>query len=301
MDTNEYLQKILESQTLSTDSGELKDLQKHRADIEEVLRKKFSESSPTIRYGGSKAKGTMIRESYDLDIICYFPHDDKAAGETLKDVYNNVYKSLSERYLVEPKSSALRIKDRDPKNYNVDFHIDVVPGRYTDDSRKDAYLYQASGEKERLKTNLDIHIKHIKESGFTDAIRLFKLWKVRNGLRVKTFALELLTIESLKGSRLSNLSLQLEYVWERLRDDIKEISIEDPANPQGNDLSDLLSPAIQLELSSVATKTLEAIQNSGWEAVFGPVEGESKDKKSDALRRAVVSVTTPTKPWFDDL
>jgi hypothetical protein len=304
METEKYLKSVLKSQTLALDSQELKDLQQHRADMEEVIREHFKECSPTIRYGGSKAKGTMIRESYDLDIISYFPHDDTAAGETLEEIYKNVQKALSGKYLVEPKASALRLKARDPENYGVDFHIDVVPGRFTDDSKTDAFLYQESGEKKRLKTNLDVHIHHVKDSGVIDAIRLLKLWKVRNGLRVKNFALELFTIVLLKYKKTAALENQLKHVWAKLRDEVGEISIEDPANPMGNDLSDLLSPAIRMGISSVAKRTLEIIEESGWKDIFGPVE-EEKDangsRKIEILRCAAAAVVTPTKPWADPL
>jgi hypothetical protein len=301
MNTNEYLQTVLKSQTLSQDSEELKNLQEQRAKVEELLREHFKKSSPTIRYGGSKAKGTMIRESYDLDIISYFPHDDTSAGETLEDIYNNVSEALSSKYVVESKPSALRLKDRDPKNYGVDFHIDVVPGRYTDDSKTDVFLYRASGEKKRLKTNLDIHIKHVKESGVTEVIRLLKLWKIRNGLRVKIFALELFTIDLLKGKKSASLDNQLKHVWVKLRDEVEDISIEDPANPMGNDVSDLLATPIRSELSSVADNTLKGIENSGWEIVFGPVDEEDRNggKKIEILRGAAASVTNPTKPWSE--
>jgi hypothetical protein len=300
MDKNEYLQKVLKSQTLASDSEELKTLQKHRADVEELLRKHFDESSPTIRYGGSKAKGTMIREAYDLDVISYFPRDDTDAGGTLEDIYKNVSEALSSKYFVEPKPSALRIKDKDPKTYGVDFHIDVVPGRYTDDSKTDVFLYRASGEKKRLKTNLDVHINHVKDSSVIDAIRLLKLWRIRNGLTVKHFALELFTIDLLKKKKSSNLSEQLEHVWKELRDNIDGISIEDPANPTGNDLSDLLSPGIRSELSSVARSTLNTIQNSGWESVFGPVDEDDSEDKTDKLQQAAAAVVIPTKPWHHE-
>lgn len=74
MTTKEYLEEVISLQTLKEDSQELKDLRKHRDDVEKVLRDAFSDSSPTIRYGGSKAKGSLIRESYDLDVISYLAH-----------------------------------------------------------------------------------------------------------------------------------------------------------------------------------------------------------------------------------
>jgi hypothetical protein len=276
MNTNEYLQKILAAQTLGTDSEELKALQEHRADVEALLRKEFKDCSPTIRYGGSKAKGTMIRESYDLDLICYFPHDDTKAGATLEDIYNNTKRALSKSYVVEPKQSAIRLKGLDTDHYNQDFHIDVVPGRFTDEDKSDAYLYQAAGEKKRLKTNLDVHIEHVRDSGVTDAIRLIKL---------------------LESKKSSSLSAQLEHVWKEFRDNIDDLTVKDPANPEGNDLSEALNSA-KAVLQSTASQTLSVIASAGWEVVFGTVASESESNKLARLRGAAASVAVQSKPWF---
>lgn len=302
MSDNKYLKDVLKSQNLADDSDELKAVRDRRTDVEALLLKHFEESSPTIRYGGSVAKGTLIVESYDLDLICYFKHDDTGAGETLKDIYYNTKAALANDYLIEEKPSALRLKSRDVKEWGTDFHIDVVPGRYTDEDKSDTFLYQSSGEKCRLKTNLDVHLSHVKESGVIDAIRLIKLWRVRYGLAVtvKNFALELLTIELLRDEKDAELADQLRHVWTELRDNSDNLTIEDPANPEGNDLSELLNDTVLATLSSVASSTLALIENSGWEQVFGPVEPEDTAAKSAALRRAAASVTTASKPWLPE-
>lgn len=298
MNENEYLAAILKQQTLAPDSQELNALQEHRGKVERLLCDYFKASSPTIRYGGSKAKGTMIKEAYDLDMPGYFGHDDTRAGQTLEDIYGNTRKALESDYWVEPKPSALRLKDHDPQKFKVDFHIDVVPGRYTDDTKTDTFLYQSSGEKKRLKTNLDVHIEHVRDSGVTEAIRLLKLWRVRNGIRIRHFALELLTIKMLKDKKSLTLDGQLKHVWEELRNHPDNLSIEDPANPTGNDLSALLDASIKSELSGVACATLDAIANSGWQAVFGPIDEMPEKEKTDSLKRAAARVVTPTKPWL---
>ena len=82
----------------------------------------------------------------------------------------------------------------------------MCSGRFTDDKKADAFIYQNAGDKKRLKTNFDVHIEHVNESGVLDAIRLLKLWKVRRGLRVKQFAFELLIIHLLAKKKNSPLS-----------------------------------------------------------------------------------------------
>ena len=298
MTINSYLSEILASQALGDDSDEIKALQKHRAEVEKLLCAHFKDSSPTIRYAGSKAKGTMNKESYDLDTICYFASGDTSAGDTLEDIYVNTKKALEKDYLVEQKGSALRLKGRHEKDLGVDFHIDVVPGRFTDDTKTDAYLYQSTGDKKRLKTNLDVHLKHVKESGVIDAIRLAKLWKVRNGLPIRTFVLELALIKLLKGKTDKDLSQQMEHFWTELRDNSANLSVEDPANPNGNDLSKELDDNLKSQLASAAKRTLAQIDSSGWEAVFGEAEKKEKAEKVQLLRRAASVAVAPTRPWL---
>lgn len=299
MDNDKYLKDILDAQGLEDDSEELKEVQQHKKDVEALLRERFSASSPTIRYGGSKAKGTLIRESYDLDIISYFPHDDTDAGETLKDIYTNVKDALAEEYEVESKTSSIRLRSRGKETVGQDFHIDVVPGRYTDDSKTDCFLHQEGAEKERLKTNLEVDIAYVKESGVVDALRLLKLWKVRKALGVKQFAFELLGIQLLKDKKSDSLSSQLKHVWSEIASAEETVSIEDPANPKGNDLMPLLRSAWP-GLRSVAESTLKTLEESGWEGVFGTVEKSDPASRVSRLSAAAAAVSRPTKPWAFD-
>jgi len=296
MNTNEYLQKALAAQTLGDDSEELKALQAHRADVEALLREELNDCSPTIRYAGSKAKGTMIRESYDLDIICYFQHGDTKAGATLEEVYNNTKSALSKSYFVDPKQSALRL--RGLAGEHLDFHVDVVPGRFTDDTMGDAYIYKAGADKCRLKTNINVHVEHVKASGVRDAIRLMKLWNVRNNIGLKNFVLELAVIKLLKNKKSASLSTQLEHVWTEFRDNIDNLTVEDPANPEGNDLSGALSSA-KAALKTAASFTLSVIEASGWQTVFGVVEDDSEAENLARLRRVAAGVPVPSRPWCE--
>ena len=150
----------------------------------------------------------------------------------------------------------------------MDFHIDVVPGRFTDETKTDAYLYQSGGDKKRLKTNLDVHLDHVRDSDVIDAIRLAKLWKVRNALPIRTFVLELAVIKLLEKKKNKSLSAQMEHFWTELRDNSANLTVEDPANPNGNDLSKCLDDNLKSQLAAAAKRTLEQIDSSGWEAVY---------------------------------
>jgi hypothetical protein len=298
MTTQEYLDSILASQKLAEDGDELKELRQHRDEVEDLIKAAFKDSSPTIRYGGSKAKGTMVKDSYDLDIICYFPSDETDAGDSLEDIYNNVRKALAEEYYVEEKTSALRLRSKDAQGLHYDFHIDVIPGRYVDGDDGDCYIHQTTGKKERLKTNLDVHIDHVRESGVIEAIKLLKLWRIRKGIQIKQFVWELLVIKLLDGMAEDSLEDQLRHVWEELRDSSDPISVEDPANPNGNDLSGILS-AQWPWIKAAADITLNLVDSTGWETVFGKPPTENRAQRVSRLTQAASAATVVTKQWAD--
>ncbi len=290
MKPNDYLKAVLDAQTLDEDGPELKELRARRDEIEALLRKEFG-SSPSIRYAGSYAKGSMIKESYDLDIVEYFPRDDSDAGETLKELYENTKKVLERQYSVQPKPSALRVLGKD----QVDFHVDVVPGRFISEDSSDVYLYQSGVEKERLKTNIDVHVEHVKSSGAVDDIRLMKLWRTRHGVGLKTFILELAVIDVLDGAS-GTLDERFVKVLKRIRDEPETIEVNDPANPEGNDLSHLWNETIWKAAGEIARQTLNNLETSGWETVFGPLPAP-KEESVARLHRAAKKIEAPARPW----
>jgi hypothetical protein len=73
--------------------------------------------------------------------------------------------------------------------------------------------------------------------------------------------------------------------------------VEDPANPNGNDLSKELSDDLKAQLAAAAKRTLEQIESSGWEAVYGKTEKADKAARVEILRRAA-AVATPSRPWL---
>lgn len=292
--TNEYLQAVLDSQVLSDDSDEMKELRTHRDEVEEILRDKFGDASPTIRYGGSKAKGTLIKESYDLDIVCYFPSGEDGAGATLREIFENVQQALAAHYTALPKTSAIRLHAS--STTSLDFHIDVVPGRFTDDKKGDCYLYQNGADKERLKTNLNVHIDLIRDAGVTPALRLLKLWRHRKGLPIKNFVWELLCIKLLSDVKQKPLNEQIHHVLQTVADTEDAIGIEDPANPQGNDVMPFLKQNWAI-LRSSAGATINQVATGGWESVFGQVETAAKSVYVNRLAATAAAVQTPTKPW----
>lgn len=294
MSGNDYLKELLESQEMKEGCQEFLDLDAVRDAIEKDLNTAYPDSELTFTHGGSRAKGTMIREDYDLDLICYFGNEDTSAGETLEDIYNNVGKLLDKSYSVFRKRSALRLHNADGR----DVKVDVVPGRYTDNTKTDVFLHQNEGNKERLKTNPEIQIGFIRDSGCTDIIKLAKLWRTRNGVQIKTFPLELLVIEVLNGQNSGDLEARAQRVLNAFAKDIDNLTIEDPANPTGNDLSYCLTDKLREEMSTVARDTLEAVEKNGWPHVFGDIAKSQKAAHKVTTLKAMAAVApSQIQPW----
>ena len=104
----------------------------------------------------------------------------------------------------------------------------------------------------------------------------------------------------MKKKKSSGLSTQLSHVWTEFRDKPDTLAVEDPANPNGNDLKPLLDEC-RSQLSAVASNTLWQIENNGWQSVFGELEDEDDpddDGRKQGLRASAAVVTSRTKPWL---
>ncbi|MCK4642910.1 hypothetical protein KAU32_04670 [bacterium] len=273
----EFLEDLLSKQKLSEE--EVEKLKENRDKVEKILREHIG-NSPKIRYAGSKAKHTMIKESYDLDIICYFLSDNSAS---LKDIYSQVLNILQDNYVVQCKKSAIRIKYPIDNYAESKFHIDVVPGKYVDNTNTDCFLYISNNEGERIKTNLEEHISYISNSGCRDLIKLAKLWKVRNNLEFKTFILEIFVIKIFENYNKESLASDFVYLLKRLYSDIETIALTDPAN-LNNKVSNLLSDNEKLLIRANAATALaiinenDEISNSidDWKKIFHEITSQNQ-------------------------
>jgi hypothetical protein len=287
-----YLEELLASQRLDERSNEWKALEQEAARIETILRAAYPWSALNFTHAGSRAKRTMIREDYDLDEVAYFQNEDKAPGETLAEIYENVAKVVGAHYSVRHKRSALRLGMKDGR----DLKVDLVPGRYVDATMTDVFIHQADGDKDWLKTNIVKQVAHIGGSGCTDEIMLGKLWRARNGIGVKTFPLELLVIEALRLDSTGLLEQRFAHVLAVFAEDIQSLRIEDPANPYGNDLFYALPDNLRREIAKVARNTLAAALKYGWRHVFGKIEARPFAPRVQVLRSAAAA-TLPIRPW----
>ncbi len=294
MTTNQYLWKILEEQELTTDQKD--ELDNLADEVETHLREQLPDVSMTIKRAGSKAKNTMVCESYDLDLVVYVHSGEEGAGKTLEEIFNRVRDELGKKYFTSQKTSAIRLMSTSG-NY---MHVDVVPGRFFDETKTDTWLHRTTGDKARLKTNLKVHIVAIRDSGVVSLIRLMKLWAKRNNISIPTFVLELLCVNVASDVKGKNLENQVVHVFEQFRDNVDELDVVDPAN-SNNGLTEALDSA-RTAIQSHATWALNYIDNDKWTSVFGTVKEEKARAVVSLAAAASAAPSMATKPWgCDDL
>ncbi len=219
MSAHQYLTSLLGAQNLS--ERDLQTLRDARDAIERWLRSDIG-SAPRIYYGGSFAKGTMLREAHDLDIVVYFPSTETS---TLQQLFARVHQRLiAGNLIVRPRTVALRLP------YEGGFHIDVIPGRAQDSTFRFATLFKNTTPPGTLQTSLKVHIEAVKDAGLSQIVRLAKLWRFRHGLDVPTFVLEIAVARAMHGIRREDLSAAFWTVLGYLSTDFSNARLIDSAN-----------------------------------------------------------------------
>ncbi len=299
MTPEKFLQSLLASQDLSPEQE--RTLQAHKKEVTDFLRTEFGDE-PKIKYAGSREKGTMIKDNYDLDIVCYFPSTDT---RSLKEIREDVSNHLSSKYLMgDKKASAERIKSLKGASAPEGYHIDVVPGRFIEGT-SDVFIHVAYGDKERMQTNLKTHIDHIANSGCVPVIRLVKLWAYRNDIHIKTFILELFVVEALSGSRTKdNLESSFLKVMETLKDKFGNLQLIDPANTN-NVVSRTISASEKLTVAQAGEDAFNQLDGSDdlsdWKAVFVETDmGGNTMRPISNPPSTSSNGFTPQAPWCTD-
>ena len=242
MTPQQYLEQILAKYNLG--DSEVEPLKKKRAIIEEYVRSKYGAKIATFYYSGSYAKGTAINLKYDLDLCIYFQNN---AFSSLADMYNDVYKVLSEKYPVNKQKVSIGL------TYGND-NIDIVPARKIDNNTDDANLF-ISTTGGQIKTNIPKHKDYISEAKSRPTIKLMKIWKFQHSIHFKSFVLELLTIRALESCNSNDLGDQVLHVLKFIRDNVENMKLVDPANTN-NIVSDLVDSSDKINMKNNAAASL---------------------------------------------
>lgn len=203
-----------------------------------------------IQLSGSRAKGTAINISTDLDLLISLK---STTSITLKEIYNSLFNYIS-------------VKNINCRKQNVSIgikygglSIDLVPGKKHMGNTNDHSLYR-NKENTWTQTNINKHITQVRNSGRLEEIILLKTWSKLHNLDFPSIYLELVVIEALayknKNQPATNFLTLLDY----LRDSFIDKTIIDPANTN-NVISDDL---YKYEKEMIAKKAKEIRNQESW-------------------------------------
>jgi hypothetical protein len=236
MTADEYLQNLLQKYAVNVAgakaAGNI---------IYPVLEKWGSQYLNNATYSGSLAKGTGISASADADIFLSL---SSTTPGTLADMYSSLYNAVTAvGYAARKQDVSIGITVNG-------YSIDLVPGRRQSQYGSDHSLYR-SRKATWTQTNVDTHISYVTGSNRIREIRILKLWRLRHGLSISSFYLEMAVIDSLRYARVGNTAANVWQVLEHFRDKIETMQYIDPANTN-NIVSDDCSRAEKMAIAAKA-------------------------------------------------
>lgn len=263
MDKCKHLESVIKTHQITKEEQLLNKHRDRSNEVKHDLQKEYGANIYSPFNSGSYAKNTAINTKFDFDTIAPFKRNAFGSNGTLKDMYENVFDFLYEKYkdvaYVKKQKVSIGIEFYSDDDGDI-VKIDVVPGRelnqdqYANDENLNLYVYYKYGNfdagSERIKTNVKAQINNIKERANNEKesirkiIRLLKVWKgTKYNYPTKSFLLELITIKAFDNKDLTgNLWDKLKIVMEYIRDEVTKdtFTLKDPGN-SSNDLIETLT------------------------------------------------------------
>lgn len=237
----------------------------HKAEqVKNKLHHKFNDDLVvTPKFHGSIAKGTSIHGS-DIDIQLQFKKD----FGTLADVYY----SVSDFIFDEFKDVKLEGVREQKHSIGMEFkineeikRIDIVPTRQTENKNSDICLFvNNTGFFEKPTYKKTNSLKQLESLAFNyrekRIVKLLKVWKTENNLKIKSIYLEWLAKKAFQQKSLpNNMEKALVDVIYFIATNIEYIRIVDPAN-SNNIISDTLTIHQKGVISKLCFKMIEDIK-----------------------------------------
>jgi hypothetical protein len=268
---NKHLECVIKSHNIENNEALIEAYRKKRNEIKEAIENKYTDTIYSPLNSGSLKKHTAINIKFDMDIVVPFKR-----GIKLEDMFKELFEYFDKEY--RRKDTTLLGVHKQKVSIGlelmVDGHllnIDIVPGREIDDYEKDGdlnlYVNEDMGSLKKtsyLKTNIQKQIDYVKENtGARETIKLIKVWKRRTNQNIKSFLIELISIEASKSkpSSVKEVWDTLKYTLEFIRDDIAIIKLVDPGN-SGNVITDSLYDFEKTNISDAIKWMLDGIERN---------------------------------------
>jgi|GEM_PF-2142061 len=209
-----------------------------------------------VKLSGSRAKGTAISMTSDMDVFIYLSLSNT---DSLKNVYNSLYE-----YFASSKVSNACV--RQSVSIGVRFNgmnIDLIPGQRLSDYHGDHSLYKSERDI-CTHTNIDKHIKIVRNSFWVPEMVAAKIWRHCHKLSFPSILVELVTIEALNQKGTTDHDKNFVLLLGYLKDKIQTVKIIDPAN-NDNIISDDITP---IEKKKIAEKAKDCRTKKLWTEIL---------------------------------
>ncbi|MCY9657176.1 nucleotidyltransferase domain-containing protein [Paenibacillus chondroitinus] len=222
--------------------------------LEQLISKWAGECLNDIYLSGSRAKGTAINLSSDLDLFISLK---STTDNTLKEIYESLYGYI-DRAGYKPRKQNVSI------GVNVaGKQVDLVPAKKRPGNTNYHSLY-ISKRDTWTQTNVIEHINTVKNSDRITEIVLLKIWRKLHKLDYPSIYLELTVIEALKGKSKSAPANNFLILLDYLQNEFVDKKVVDPANTS-NVISDDL---YKYEKEAIQKKARESRSQKYWEDII---------------------------------
>ncbi len=208
-----------------------------------------------IHLSGSRAKGTAIKGSSDVDLLISLK---SSTNNTLLEIYESLYNYLHERnYTIRKQNVSLGV------NYNG-YNIDLVPAKKQEGNTNDHSLYSRK-RGSWLQTNIKKHIDFVINSGRVNEIKIIKIWAQVHNLDFPSIYLEHTVINSLKckysgyNYLAQNVWTVLQYINENFLNS-RVVDISNTNNVISNDLT-------YNEKLLIVSQAQDSLRQQNWEDI----------------------------------
>lgn len=208
----------------------------------------------SVNLSGSRAKGTAISLSSDLDLFISLKSD---TDNTLKEIFESLnYHFIGRGFKTREQNVSIGVTIAGKR-------VDLVPAKKRPGHTNDHSIFlRRRGS--WTQTNIIKHINKVKNSGVVTEIILLKIWRELHGLSFPSIYLELTAIDALKYRRRNDLANNFLSVLQYLRDEFVDKKVVDPAN-SNNIISDEL---FKYEKEAIKKKAAESLSQKYWDDII---------------------------------
>lgn len=222
--------------------------------LKDIIKGWAGDCLSEIKISGSRAKGTAINIGSDLDLFISLK---STTSNSLKEIYDSLFCYINSKNInCRKQNVSIGVEYGDCK-------VDLVPGKKHAGNTNDHSLYR-NKKNTWTHTNIDKHIKYVKNSGRIEEIILLKIWRKLHKLNFPSMYLEITAIEALANKNKNQPDANFLTVLDYLKDSFLEKTVKDPAN-SNNVISDDL---FNYEKEAIACKAEESRSQKYWKDII---------------------------------